>query len=130
MSEDLAVGMLAVALAAFCIWLTVRLVNRREKWARRTLAGLLVGMPVLYVVGFGPAIWLTKLDDPWAPQTAAIYWPLGRAVVDAPSVIREPLAWYAGLFAQPCADFGCMDVYCVPVGPGGKWNFDLHGQDR
>jgi hypothetical protein len=116
-------AVMGVIYAALCIWLTVRIVNRRERWARRTLAGLLVGTPVLYVAGFGPAIWLTKLDDPWAPRTAAIYWPLGRAVVDAPEVIGEPLAWYAGLFAQPWTDFGCADVYCVPVGPGDRWNF-------
>lgn len=29
---------LAVALAAFCVWLTVRIVNRRERWAKWALA--------------------------------------------------------------------------------------------
>jgi hypothetical protein len=104
---EIVLTVLGMTFAAICIWLTVRIVNRREQWAKRTLAALLIGTPVLYVASFGPAIWLTKLDDPWAPQTAAIYCPLGRAVVDAPEVMREPLAWYAGLFAQPCADFGC-----------------------
>ena len=45
---------LAVAFAAFCIWLTVRIVNRREQWAKWTLAAV-VGLPVLYVLSFGPA---------------------------------------------------------------------------
>jgi hypothetical protein len=124
----MALAFLSVAFSALGIWLTVRIVNRRERWAKRMLAGLLVGTPVLYVAGFGPAIWLTKLDDPWAPLTAAIYWPLGRAVVNAPEVIREPLGWYAGLFARPLADFGCIDFYCVPVGPGNKWNIDERGR--
>jgi hypothetical protein len=39
---------LAVAFAAFCVWLTVRIVNRRERWAKWTLA-VVVGLPVLYV---------------------------------------------------------------------------------
>ena len=30
---------LAVAFAALCVWLTVRIVNRRERWAKWTLAG-------------------------------------------------------------------------------------------
>jgi hypothetical protein len=44
----------AAAFAASCIWLTVRIINRRERWARWTLA-VLVGLPVLYVASFGPA---------------------------------------------------------------------------
>jgi hypothetical protein len=28
----------AVAFAAFCVWLTVRVVNRRERWAKWMLA--------------------------------------------------------------------------------------------
>jgi hypothetical protein len=39
---------LAVACAAFCVWLAVRIMNRRERWAKRTLT-LLVGLP-----GHGP----------------------------------------------------------------------------
>lgn len=31
---------LAVAFAAFCVWLTVRIYNRRERWATWTLAAL------------------------------------------------------------------------------------------
>jgi hypothetical protein len=31
----------AVASSAFCVWLAVRIVNRRERWAIWTLAGLL-----------------------------------------------------------------------------------------
>lgn len=36
---------LAIAFAAFCVWLGVRIFNRRERWAKRTLAAL-VGLPV------------------------------------------------------------------------------------
>jgi hypothetical protein len=44
---------LAVAFAALCVWLTVRIVNRRERWAKWTLAAI-VGLPVLYPPGMGP----------------------------------------------------------------------------
>jgi hypothetical protein len=40
--------------AAFAVWLTVRIINRRERWAICTLA-IVVGMPMLYVASFGPA---------------------------------------------------------------------------
>jgi len=33
---------LAAAFAALCIWLTVRIVNRRERWAKWTIAGLIL----------------------------------------------------------------------------------------
>ena len=112
---------IVVAFAAVCIWLTMQIVGRRERRAKWTLAALLVGLPLLYVASFGPAIWLTGLDDPWAPHTAAIFWPLGRTAVAAPEVIRTPLVWYAGLFARPSAVFGDMPICCVPVGPGDKW---------
>src|SRR5437899_2862266 len=49
--------------AAFCIWLTVRIVNRRERWAKRTLAAV-VGLTVLYVLSFGPACWLPAPRPP------------------------------------------------------------------
>src|SRR5665213_6235 len=50
---------LAVAFAAFCVWLMVRIINRRERWAKWTLAAA-VGLPTLYVAGFGPACWATS----------------------------------------------------------------------
>jgi hypothetical protein len=48
------------AFAASCIWLTVRIVNRRERWAKWTAVALVLA-PVLYVVSSGP-------------MKAAVYW--------------------------------------------------------
>ena len=39
---------LAVAFAAFCVWLGVRVVNRRERWAKSTAAAVVVLLPVTY----------------------------------------------------------------------------------
>ena len=45
---------LAIAFTAFFVWLMVRIINRRERWAKWTLAAV-VGLPGLYVLRFGPA---------------------------------------------------------------------------
>jgi hypothetical protein len=51
---------LAVAFAALCVWLTVRIVNRRERWANWTLA--LLVLPVCYCLSTGPVVWLYMED--------------------------------------------------------------------
>lgn len=48
---------LAVAFAAFCVWLAVRIVNRGERWAKWTLVGTTVSIPVLCVGSLGPVCW-------------------------------------------------------------------------
>src|SRR5262245_28280537 len=53
---------LGVAFVALVVWLTVRIINRRERWAKWTLAGTLIGVPILYVLGFGPVCWLYDSD--------------------------------------------------------------------
>ena len=42
--EDALFGILSTSFAAFCVWLAVRIIGRRERWAIRTgvLAGILV----------------------------------------------------------------------------------------
>jgi hypothetical protein len=37
-----ALSIFGVAFVAFCLWLTVRVVNRRERWAKWTLVAALV----------------------------------------------------------------------------------------
>lgn len=58
---------IAAAFAALCLWLTVRIINRRERWAKRMLAAV-IAMPVLYVASSGPAVWIFyRLGQPeWA----------------------------------------------------------------
>jgi hypothetical protein len=48
-----ALSIFGITLAAICIWLTVRIVNRRERWAKWTIAGV-IGIPALYLASFGP----------------------------------------------------------------------------
>lgn len=76
---DVAVPIIGIAFAAFCIWLLVRIVNRRERWAKWTAVGLVIGLPVLYVLSFGPACWATSQPRPLVnpPQNwMFIYLPL------------------------------------------------------
>jgi hypothetical protein len=104
-----ALAIFGLAFAAFCVWLTVWIVNRRERWAKWTLAAVLVGLPVLYVLSFGPACWWFTIpsgqsgnfpgtNDP-LPQVRArqIYWPIGWVAMHGPLPLERLLAWYATL---------------------------------
>jgi hypothetical protein len=70
---------LAVAYAALCVWLGVRIVNRRERWAKWTLAGV-IAVPSLYVGSFGPACWLASYADEESPHLVTVYQPLLRVM--------------------------------------------------
>jgi hypothetical protein len=68
---------LATAFAAVCVWLAVRIVNRRERWAKWTLAAV-VALPAIYVSSFWPACRLiTRVILP-ANAALPIYRPLLR----------------------------------------------------
>jgi len=72
---------LAVAFAALCIWLTVRIVNRRERWAKWTLAGVVA---LAYVASIGPWYYVAArigFDSPIVERTAWLYVPLLAAEV-------------------------------------------------
>ena len=107
---------LGVAFAGFCVWLGVRIVNRRERWAKWTLAAVIVGLPVLYVLSFGPACWwftnpgstYGKINAPLMsaaainmdpssqqPTVPHIYWPIGWLADRGPSQVFKLTRWYA-----------------------------------
>jgi hypothetical protein len=76
----IALAILGFAFAAFCVWLAVRIVNRREQWGKRTAFGVAVGIPLSYVLGFGVTCWATsvQLNGRVKPRPEmAMYWPLG-----------------------------------------------------
>ncbi|HEY3965718.1 MAG TPA: hypothetical protein VGM05_14265 [Planctomycetaceae bacterium] len=54
---DVALSVFGAAFAALCVWLTVRVVNRRERWAKWTAAMLLVVLS--YPVSVGPVSWIS-----------------------------------------------------------------------
>src|SRR6185503_7212564 len=81
---------LAILFAAFCVWLTVRIVNRRERWAKWTLAGV-VGVPVLYVASSGPACWLISRSSDEVLIVPRFYSPIGSMAVRYPGPIRNTI---------------------------------------
>ncbi len=90
---------LAAAFAALCVWLTVRIVNRRERWAKRTLAAV-VGVPVLYVLCFGPACWIGSRSRTGAKIVNSIYQPILRLAFHDPDVFGRGALWYAKFLAD------------------------------
>jgi hypothetical protein len=95
----------AIVSAAFCVWLAVRIVNRRERWAKWT-AVVAVALPMAYVASFGPACWLVGdyLDaDEWVIEAIPIaYDPILRLARISQnrygsSRLDGWLAWYATL---------------------------------
>jgi len=82
---------LAIAFAAFCVWLTVRIVNRRERWAKWMLAGV-IGLPVLYVASFRPACWAVRNGQLSRETAALMYSPV--IARDMPRFAVRAALWY------------------------------------
>lgn len=88
-----------VSYAAFSIWLTVRIVNRRERWAKRTAVVLAV-LAVLYPISAGPLAWLIVhgylRNDPFYE----FYSPLSWLWTYGPEPFRSVYRWYFGLWVS------------------------------
>src|SRR5437764_1008616 len=118
---------MGMAAAAFAVWLAVRIINRHERWAKWTLAAV-VGLPVLYLLSFGPAcaladrailprsVLMTGVYRPcsdlalWGPEPArrwAWAWAefCGGEFPLAEELVRELGEKHPDLFIVPSADF-------------------------
>jgi len=71
----------AAAFTALCIWLGVRIFNRRERWAKWTLAAV-VALPVACAASLGPACWISSRAGFGAPAVSIIYEPLVSLILD------------------------------------------------
>jgi len=81
---------LGIVLAAFAVWLTVRIVNRREKWAKWTAAALVL-LLVIYPLSYGPAVLLSRrgqMPTPVEDFCAWIYSPLTAIAPIAPEPMK------------------------------------------
>jgi hypothetical protein len=88
-------AMIGIALAAFCVWLAVRIINRREKWAMRTAAitGIIL---IAYPVSTGPGTWLLHhypFSKPAIRVIVSIYEPLGSLGHSMPLIERVLGPW-------------------------------------
>lgn len=75
-----------LAFAAFCVWLTVRIVNRQQRWAKWMLAAVL-SLPALYVASFGPACRYLLPNG----RFTEFYCPCVLAAMDGPRPVRHAL---------------------------------------
>jgi hypothetical protein len=96
---EMAFTIFGVIFAAICIWLTVRIVNRRELWAKWTLA-MVISLPILYVGSFGPACWLTSHHNSCSGFVSHIYWPFFEIIFHRNYAIRKPILWYCCLYSR------------------------------
>jgi hypothetical protein len=90
---------LGVAFAAFCVWLGVRIYNRRERWAKWTAVVMVVSLPVLYVLSFGPACWLSDRDALPYGLPEPLYRPL--VALGMYAHCDRALEWYGTLAGLP-----------------------------
>lgn len=92
---------LTSAFAAFCVWLGVRVFNRRERWAKWTAVGLVVLLA--YPVGFGPACWISSRTGCGAGLVAFVYQPVIRIIFEpaAPDSVVNAIVNYAELLSAP-----------------------------
>jgi hypothetical protein len=100
---------LVVAFTALCVWLGVRVCNRRERWAKWTLASVSVGIPLLYFASFGPACWIEsyraiEIDEgDWGEgfDYLQLYRPVEYVWERAPSPIANLINRYCYAYASP-----------------------------
>jgi hypothetical protein len=56
-----------------------------------------VAVPVLYVLGFGPAVWLAARGSVHPMVVKFVYWPLLCQRVHLTNTLGPALAWYGAL---------------------------------
>jgi|GEM_PF-1665285 len=87
------------------IWLVVQVMNRRDRWAKWSLAAML-SMPILYVASWPPvarlSTWLDShgfFPDALQGVLAIVYYPAGMTVNGpAPAWLRNAMIWYLGIW--------------------------------
>jgi hypothetical protein len=93
-----------VAFAAFAVWLAVRIVNRRERWAKRTAIFLPAVLLIGYALSLGPVCWWLAsqvqfpefwVGEPIFVRAPRAYWPIGWLAKNGPRPIGDAILWYA-----------------------------------
>lgn len=101
---DVALAILGVAFAVFVVWLAVRIVNRRERWAKWTAVALAV--VVAYPLSLFPIAWL---------ETREMLSDIAFVNLALP-IYRAPAYWLAGNGPEW---IGCvidlLDSYATPI---------------
>jgi hypothetical protein len=93
---ETAFGIIMLALTAICLWLGLRVYNRRERWAKWTGAGLAIAL-VVYPLSIGPAWWVEcKFEHPkWMSVAfSGAYAPILAANNNGPDWMHEAIWCY------------------------------------
>src|SRR5579885_3189250 len=98
----LALLIFGVAFAAFSTWLTVRIVNHHERWAKRTLAALL-GVPLVSVASLAPLFLLeaqVHIESNSSVADACRIYAIPAKIVyeEGSQQFRDAFDWYRSLF--------------------------------
>ena len=82
--DEIVSAILLVVWAVFCVWLVVRVINRRQRWAKWTL-GTVLAVPVVYAASYGPWMWYaTAIKHDPKMMWPAFYRPLARVAWNGP----------------------------------------------
>ena len=107
---------MGVAVAAFAVWLTVRLVNRRKRLGRRTwITVAAVAVLVGYPLSFGPACWITSRANLSQNLVNVAYQPILWGFDHGPDWLRCRIHDYAdfasvGLWHLELARYRSQDI--------------------
>ncbi len=103
-----------VAFAACCVWLTVRIVNRSEKWAKWTAVAVL--LLATYPISFGPAFCLVQHGVLPDGSLDRVYFPF-VAVVANPRTEQSSIASIVYNYPRLCEGWRAFDRatdrYCL-----------------
>lgn len=102
------IAILGLGIVAFGIWLTVRIVNRREKWAIR-LAVTAVAISS-YPLSLGPTCWFVEHKVVASATVAPVYDPLFWLEFRAPASIQHAAMKYAKALGVEAAYIGVRDT--------------------
>ena len=93
----MALAILGIAFAATCIWLGVRIVNRRERWAKWTAAALVV-VTAGYPLSWGPVYAVLRINGLIeCPAYHTIYGPFFLLNNNGPESIMRLVDFYGEL---------------------------------
>ena len=94
------VPFLGVLFIAFYVRLVVRIIKRRERWAKR-LAASLAALFLGYLVSFGPIARIESRGG-WSPLQETVfeaaYFPFGFGVNFGPQWMQSSILWYLDLW--------------------------------
>ena len=97
--SEVSLSIYGITFAAFCVSLTARLVNRRERWAKWSLATV-IGLPILYFGSLGPFTGLSTrgLLPKWSWQFVDSYLAPRQLALSCSQIFGNVYIWYVGFW--------------------------------